>query len=93
MADPVSFRVTGLTETLDFFELLAKDQFPFAQSKAYNDLAFLVRDAEMQTMQEVFDRPKEQTIRNIRVFKGNKSRPGATIAFQQIYDGDEYMVP
>ena len=92
MADPITFRVSGLPETIAYFQLLANDQFPFAQSKACNDLAFLVRDAEMQTMRDVFDRPKEQTIRNIRVFKGNKTRPGATVAFQQIYEGDEYMV-
>ena len=92
MADPVTFRISGLGETLDFFQMLAKDQFPFAQSVAYNNLGFMVRDAEMQTMRDVFDRPKEQTVRNIRVFKGNKQRPGATVAFQQIYSGDEYMV-
>ena len=92
MVDFVGVRVTGIKETFDYFEMLAKDQFPFALSKACNDTAFLIRDAEMDKMREVFDRPKEQTVRNIRVFKGNKSRPGATIAFAQIYDGDEYMV-
>lgn len=93
MGDFIDFRVTGLKETLDYFQLLAKDKFPFALSKACNDTAFLIRDSEMETMREVFNKPKEQTVRNIRVVKGNKSRPGATIAFAQIYDGDEYMVP
>ena len=92
MTDFVGIRVTGIKETLDYFKLLAEDKFPVALAKACNDTAFLIRDAEMQTMREVFKKPKEQTIRNIRVFKGNKSRPGATVAFSQIYDGEEYMV-
>ena len=92
MAIDLDIRITGLKETLDYFQLLAKDQFPLAHSKACNDVAFLIRDAEMQTMRDVFDRPKEQTVRNIMVYKGKKERPGATVAFNQIYEGDEYMV-
>lgn len=92
MAALVTVRVEGLKELFSYFQSLAKEQFPFALSKACNDLAFMVREAEMDTIKSVFDRPKPQTVRNIRVFKGNKSRPGATIAFAQTYDGDEYMV-
>ena len=92
MADFVDLRVNGLKETIDYFQLLAKDQFPFAHSNACNSMAFLVRDAEMVEMKTVFDRPKEQTIRNVKVIKGNKANPGAKVRFDQIYDGDEYMV-
>jgi hypothetical protein len=92
MAAPVTVRVEGLKEALDYFRSMAQDQFPFALSKACNDLAFEIRTAEMATMREVFKNPREKTVRNIRVFKGNKARPGATIAFNQIFSGDEYMV-
>jgi hypothetical protein len=92
MTEFFGYKVGGVKETLDYFELLAKDQFPFAHSKACNDTAFLIREAEQQKMLEVFDRPKPQTIRNIRLSLGNKKYPGALIFFDQIYEGDEYMV-
>lgn len=92
MNNTISIRFDGVTETLDYFKLLANDKFPYAFSEACNTMGFKIRDAEMQTMREVFDRPKEQTIRNIKVFKGTTARPGVTIAFDQIYRGDEYMV-
>lgn len=91
MTDIIDFSIKGVQGTLDYFELLAKDRFPIAHSKACNDVAFMIRDEEMKTIQEVFDRPKPATVRNIRVVKGNKSRPGAVIYFDQIYEGDEYM--
>lgn len=91
-SDGLYVRVTGLSETLDYFKLLANDQFPFALSKACNDTAFMIREAEMAKIQEVFDRPKPATVRNVRVFKGDKRRPGASVSFDQLYDGEEYMV-
>ena len=93
MRDFIDFKITGLKETLDYFELLAKDQFPFALSNACNRTAFLIKDAEQQEMKDVFDRPKEQTVRNVKVIKGRKENPGATVRVNQIYEGDEYMVP
>lgn len=70
-------------------------QFPWVYASACNTLAFMVRDAEMATVSEVFDRPKPQTVKNFWVTKGNKSRPGAMIHFDQIYNKgfDEYMIP
>jgi len=91
MSGFVDVRVEGVVETLDYFKLLANDQFPFAFSKACNDMAFMVRDAEQKKMVEVFDRPKPATIRNMRVWLGNKNRPGASIFFDQLFNGDEYM--
>lgn len=88
----ISIRIEGLKELQQRFAYAA-EQLPFATSVACNNLAFAVREAEMETIARVFDRPKPQTVRNIRVFKGTKQRPGATIAFQQIYSGDEYMIP
>lgn len=71
----------------------AAEQIPFALSKAVNDLAFMVRKAEMETAARVFDRPKPQTVKNFFVRKGTKSSPMATIWFDQIYDRgyEEYM--
>jgi hypothetical protein len=86
-------RLEGVKETMNYYENLAKEQLPFALSKGINDLAFMIKEKESETMQRVFDRPKPQTVRNVRVFKGNKTNPGATIAFYQIFDGDEYMIP
>jgi len=96
--DFVGTTVTGLNETLNYFKLLAEDKFPAVQRNACNDLGFLIRDAEMEEMRTVFDRPKEQTIRNIRVLKAGNAKTGAfrtttVISFNQIYEGDEYMVP
>ena len=88
----IDFKVTGLKETLDYFQLLAKDRFPFALAQACNSIAFKIKDAEQEEMKAVFDRPKDQTVRNIKVIKGRKENPGAIVRFNQIYDGDEYMV-
>lgn len=85
-------QVEGLEELKRDFENAVK-QLPFAYSKGLNDLGFLIREKEIETIKKVFDRPKPQTARNVWVSKGNKTRPSVSIWFDQIYPGDEYMVP
>lgn len=91
----ISIRVEGLAGVQSMLADLAANQLPFVLSKASNDLAFMVRKAEMETVVRVFDRPKPQTQKNFFVRKGSKRNPTATIWFDQIYDRGfkEYMVP
>jgi hypothetical protein len=88
----ITLRFEGIKE---FEDLLASAgrKAPVATRNALNDLAFMIRDAEMETMRRVFKNPMEKTVRNIRVRKASASLPSATIAFNQIWDWDEYMVP
>ena len=70
----------------------------YAIAKASNSVAFDVRKKEQEEMKRVLDRPKPQTIRNMRVLMAKKNdvvkRTTAKIIFDQIFDntGDEYMV-
>jgi hypothetical protein len=68
-------------------------QAPFALSVAMNDLAFMIRTKEMDTITQVFNNPKPQTVRNIRVRKATKDNLTAHISFHNIWDGDEYIIP
>lgn len=90
----IRIEAPDLAEVRDLM-LKAGKHLPFALSKALNDLAFVVRSEEMDTVRKVFDRPRPQTVRNFFVRKGNKSRPSATIWFDQMFERgfDEYMVP
>lgn len=72
----------------------AGDQLPFALSKAINDLAFMVRNQEMETVSRVFDRPKPQTVKNFKITKAKKTKMYADIWFDQMFEKgyDEYML-
>ena len=91
----LTIRLEGAESAARHYEALAKNQLPFARSKAANDLAFLVREKEMETAAKVFDRPKPQTVKNFFVRKATKQNPVAQIWFDQIYNRgyEEYMVP
>lgn len=86
----LTIKLEGFTEARNRYAYAGANA-PAILAAKINDLAFMVRDAEMKTIQSVFDRPNPRTVRNIKVFKGNKSRPGATIAFNQTFEGEEYI--
>lgn len=90
----IGIKAPDLADAYDLM-LKAGRHFPFALSKAMNDLVFEIRKDEMKTVERVFDRPRPQTVRNFYVRKGNKSKPQASIWFDQIYGRgfDEYMIP
>lgn len=67
-------------------------QAPYVTANALNDLAFMIRTKEIETMGRVFKNPRPETLRNIRVRKATKSNLTTTIMFNQIWDWDEYMV-
>jgi hypothetical protein len=87
----ITIRLEGFDEAIQRFRNAGKSA-PGALAAKLNDLAFDIRDAEMETIQKVFKHPKPQTVRNFRVFKGSASKPGATIAFDNIYNGD-FLIP
>ncbi|MGD0585566.1 MAG: hypothetical protein ABSA86_07290 [Oryzomonas sp.] len=66
-------------------------QMPYATMLALNDLAFMIRDKEIETMKNVFKHPKPQTLKNIRARLATKSNLTTTIAFNQLWEWDEYM--
>jgi hypothetical protein len=60
---------------------LNKQHVPFAISKTLNDTAFEVRGSEIDVMQSIFDRPTNFIMKALRVKKGKKNSPDATVAF------------
>ena len=88
----ITIRFEGMREVQDMLATAGK-QAKFATSLALNDLAFMIRDKEIETMQQVFKNPMPRTVNNIRVRKATAQNLTATISFNQIWDWDEYMVP
>ena len=97
----IQLKVTDIKDVTAQFSEVAGRHLPFAVTKAVNNLAFLIREQEIATMARVFDRPKPQTLRNVRVIKAftpsRIAKQGfgnlhARIEFDQIFSGEEYMV-
>lgn len=87
----ITVRFDGLKECQEMLANAGR-QAPFATAVALNDLAFMIRTKEVETIAQVFNRPKPQTVRNIHVRKATKQNLSVTISFNQIFEGDEYMV-
>jgi hypothetical protein len=87
----ITVKFQGVKEYADMLANAGK-QAPYATMLGLNDLAFMIREAEVKTISEVFDRPKPQTVRNVWVRKATKQNLSTTISFNQIFDGDEYMI-
>lgn len=89
----ITVRVEGLDDLIKDYRYAASEM-PTVLRNMFNDLAFMIRKEEIDTVSKVFDRPKPQTQRNFYVNKATKSNPVAQIWFDQIYNKgfDEYMV-
>lgn len=60
----------------------APGQVQFAVSLAINNTAVAAQKAVQQEMRRVFDRPTPWFINSLRVERGNKSKPAATVGFK-----------
>jgi hypothetical protein len=83
----------GLEQLRGYIEAQERNQLPYAISKGLNDVAFAIRDKQVELISAVFDRPKPQTAKNIFVQKATKTNLRVRIHFDQIYNKgiDEYM--
>lgn len=61
----------------------APDQVPFALSVAINSVAFQAQRNVQGEMRTVFDRPTPWVLNSLRVERGNKKSPTATVWFRQ----------
>lgn len=62
---------SNMPEVMQRFEAVATRQLPFALSRALNDTAENVRQAEVATMQRVFDRPTPYTLGAFQIKPSN----------------------
>lgn len=65
-----------ITKAVAALDNLAKTQVPFAASKALNEAAQKVVEAEQREMRDVFDRPKPYTLNSLRVRLSAHPCPG-----------------
>lgn len=70
---------------------LAGKQLPYAQALAVNALAGLVQTAERQQMKDTFDGVTPFTLGGVKISKGRKSDPTATIYLGDI--AEQYLAP
>jgi hypothetical protein len=86
--------VKGLKDVVANFGYLGKE-LPTAVRNSLNDLAFMIRTNQMETVKRVFDRPKPQTVKNFFVRKATRENLSATIWFDQIFNKsyDQYIIP
>jgi len=76
----VSARVKADTATAHL-NALERKQLPFAYSLAVNRTAKLVKQAEIDKMRAVFDRPTPYTLNSLYVKPGTKANPYVHISF------------
>lgn len=90
----LGMQVKGVKEIVSKFDFLGKELNTAARN-AINDMAFMVRKKQMETVNSVFDRPKPQTVKNFFVRKATKENLEATFWFDQIYGKkyDQYILP
>lgn len=75
----ISLSLEGIAGAQRAFEALAKEQLPYAQMTAINDVAFKVKRAEQDEMRRVFDKPTPWLIRQVAVRKATKTDLTAVI--------------
>lgn len=72
-------------------------QLPFALSLAVNKTAERAHLGIQAEMRRVFDRPTPFTLRSLRVVRGNKAKPEATIGYKDKFfagaDAEKYIGP
>jgi len=61
----------------------AQRQLPFAMSKGVNDIATGLQKHLYGVMPSVIDRPTRYTLNSLKVTKGNKQNPAASVWFKQ----------
>ena len=92
----VSARVKADTATAHL-NALERKQLPFAYSLAVNRTAKLVKQAEIDKMRAVFDRPTPYTLNSLYVKPGTKANPSAYVWLK--YDtfkgtpAEKYLLP
>ena len=92
----VSTRVKADTATAHL-NALERKQLPFAYSLAVNRTAKLVKQAEIEKMRQVFDRPTPYTLNSLYVKPGTKANPTAYVWLK--YDtfkgtpAEKYLLP
>lgn len=94
----ISARVKADTATAHL-NALERKQLPFAYSLAVNRTAKLVKQAEIDKMRAVFDRPTPYTLNSLLIKRGTKANPTAKVWLKdQSYAGkgigaEKYLLP